>query len=340
MRYFLGVDIGNSKSHALIADETGQTTGYGEAGCGSPEALGLDAMGDVVVAITHQALDQAGLTPDQIAGAGFGIAGYDWPNQTQPIRDKIQARLGWSAPFGLVNDTLLGLLAGSTEGWGMAIVSGTGCNCWGINRQGQIGRVTGESWAFGEAGGGSDVVACALQAVSRAWSQRGPATRLTQTFLKHFGETDLLSMFEGIVYGRHKLKSRDAILVLQLAREGDPVAVEIMAWNGRQLGDLACGVIRQLGIINEAPEIVLVGSLFESGDLLIEPMRQVIESLAPRARLVRLPAKPVVGAVVLGMQQAGLSTPSFRPALIASAQNIIWQPTANLDDFSECLNSG
>ena len=33
MQYFLGVDVGSSKSHSLIADETGQTCGFG---AGSP----------------------------------------------------------------------------------------------------------------------------------------------------------------------------------------------------------------------------------------------------------------------------------------------------------------
>jgi len=338
MRYFLGIDVGNSKSHALIVNETGHTAGYGEAGCGSPEVLGVDAMGEVLQGITAQALEMAGLNVDQVAGAGFGIAGYDWPTQTQPIREKIQAALVLQAPFGLVNDTLLGLLAGSSEGWGVAVVSGTGSNCWGLNRQGQTGRVTGEGWLFGEAGGGGDVVTCALQAVSREWSKRGPATRLTQAFLKHFGETDLDALFEGIVYGRYRLKPKDAIMVVQLAREGDGEAINVLAWNGRMLGDMACGVIRQLHLENEETEIVLIGSLYESGALLIEPMRQVITSLAPKARMVRLPSKPVVGAVVLGMQQVGLPTVNVRSTLIASTQMINWQPTASLEEFNGQLN--
>ena len=73
MRYFLGIDVGNSKSHALIVNETGHTAGYGEAGCGSPEVLGVDAMGEVLQGITAQALEMAGLNVDQVAGAGFGI---------------------------------------------------------------------------------------------------------------------------------------------------------------------------------------------------------------------------------------------------------------------------
>ncbi len=331
MGYFLGVDIGNSKSHALITSETGLAAGYGEAACGSPEALGYEGMGEVLQAILGQALAMAGLSMNQITGAGFGVAGYDWPSQTGPIRLKIDSILAPSTPYGLVNDTLLGLLAGSTNGFGLAVVAGTGCNCWGINPQGQIGRVTGEGSAFAEWGSGGDVAGMALQAVSKAWSKRGPETRITQALIYHFGAPDVLSLLEGIARRRYHLESKDALLVVQLAREGDAQAVEILAWNGLQLADLACGVIKQLALERDNFEIVLIGSLFECGDLIIEPMRKVVASLAPGARLVHLPAKPVIGGVVLGAQQVGPVTTAFRQTLLDSAKKIQWRPTASVD---------
>jgi len=60
--------------------------------------------------------------------------------------------------------------------------------------------------------------------------------------------------------------------------------------------------------------VVLIGSMFDGGPALIEPMRQTIHALALRARLVRLTAPPVIGAVLLGMQQAGLEHRSSIPA--------------------------
>jgi N-acetylglucosamine kinase-like BadF-type ATPase len=35
MRYFLGVDAGGTKTHALITDETGQAVGFGAGGPGN-----------------------------------------------------------------------------------------------------------------------------------------------------------------------------------------------------------------------------------------------------------------------------------------------------------------
>jgi len=40
MKTFLGVDIGSSKSHAIIADERGNVLGFGEGGPGNHEVVG------------------------------------------------------------------------------------------------------------------------------------------------------------------------------------------------------------------------------------------------------------------------------------------------------------
>ena len=79
-----------------------------------------------------------------------------------------------------------------------------------------------------------------------------------------------------------------------------------MRWAGRELGELARAVIRQLKFEELAFEVVLVGSMYEGSPLLIETMRQTVQALAPAARLVRLATPPVVGAVLLGMEQVGM----------------------------------
>jgi hypothetical protein len=58
--------------------------------------------------------------------------------------------------------------------------------------------------------------------------------------------------------------------------------------------------------------------MFDAGAALIELMRQRIHALAPAARLVRLAAPPVIGAVLLGMEAAGLAALERREALLRS----------------------
>lgn len=52
-------------------------------------------------------------------------------------------------------------------------------------------------------------------------------------------------------------------------------------------------------------------------------MRETIHAVAPNARLVRLHVPPVVGAVLLGMERAGMNPSAVREALIRSTDELL-----------------
>lgn len=323
--YFLGIDIGGTKSHALVADQAGQALGLGEGGPGNPESIGYDGLAQVLRAITQEALTAAGVATDEIVGAGFGIGGYDWPSaQREPALQAIHT-LELKAPLEIVNDALIGLLAGAEAGWGVAVVAGTSCNCWGWDQERREGRMTGFSW-LGEAAGGYELVFKAIQAVALEWTWRGPPTRLSQAFVELFEARDVEGLLEGLTLGRYHLLPSVAPVVFQVAAEGDPVAHELVLWAGRELGSMANGVIRQLGIEALCFDVVMAGSFFNGSPLLAEAMRETIEPIAPDARLVRLTAPPVVGGVLLGMEQAGMKVGPARKTLIESANKLLQMP--------------
>lgn len=322
--YFLGIDVGSSKTHALIADEHGTAVGFGAAGAGNHETVGYDGFAAALQQSTQQALRQAGLSIDQIAGAGFGISGYDWPFEHEAMLGAI-GTLGLSAPIELVNDTVIGLIAGATAGWGVAIVSGTGCNCWGRDQQYHIARLSGYGWMMGEGAGATELIEEAIRCVARHWSQRGPATQLSAAFTQAVGARNLDDLIEGLCRGTYQLKASAAKVVFEVAARGDRVANDLLDWAGRELASLAIGVIRQLHFDAIEFEIVLVGSLFDGGPRLIEPLQAAVREVAPYARFERLAAPPVVGAVLLGMEQVGEITPTTRATLIASTQHFLEQ---------------
>ncbi len=322
MRYFLGVDVGGSKTHALVADESGKASGFGVAGTGNYQGVGYSGFRDVLHKSVNGALSQAGIKIEQISGAGFGIGGYDWPSQLQAHREVI-ASLGMNCPVEIVNDAVIGLVAGTSEGWGIALVGGTGCNCRGRSRTGREGRVTGEGGRFGEWGGGGDVVDRALQAVSHEWSRRGPHTELSDMFLQLTGAKNLDQLIEGIDLDHYLPNAAWAEDVFGVARAGDTTAKEIIAWAGHELGELACAVIRQLDLQDEAVEIVQIGGLFEGGNLYTDAVRETVARVAPRAKFVRLSVPPVVGGVLLGSHLAGLRPEAIRSRLIESTERAV-----------------
>jgi N-acetylglucosamine kinase-like BadF-type ATPase len=320
-QHYLGIDVGATKTHALIADEGGRVVGFGASGPGNPEGVGYDGLALVLQESTRGALASAGIGAGDVAGAGLGIGGYDWPSQRPDMFGAI-GTLGLSCPTQIVNDAMLGVLAGAREGWGVAVVAGTGCNCWGRTPEGREGRMVGFSW-LGEYAGAGDMVAEALKAIARAWTLRALPTALTDAFVEHAGAADVEEFLERITTTEYRPGADAAPLVFRVAADGDEVALDLIRWAGRELADMAIGVINQLGIHESEFEIVLAGSLFKGSPLLQEVMAATVRPVAPGATLVRLHAPPVVGAVVLGMQQGGLPTAPVRQVLIDSVEEAL-----------------
>jgi N-acetylglucosamine kinase-like BadF-type ATPase len=305
VHYFAGADVGGTKTHLIIADESGEVVGFGKAGPGNHEGVGYSGLSRVLQTTLEQACAQAGILPDQITGAGFGLGGLDFMTEETAHLEAISV-LGLRAPVKAVNDSVIGLLAGSPNGWGVAVVAGTGCNCWGWDQaRTRTGRVSGHGF-LGEAAGASDLVWKAIQAVSHQWIQRGPKTSLTEIFIEQTGAADVEDLLEGITSDRYPLDPALAPHIFEAAELGDPVAGEVIRWAALELAELVKAVIRQLGFQKLKFHVVLVGSLYSGGKLLIEPMREAIQAFAPGANLVRLRVPPVIGAVLLGMETAGV----------------------------------
>jgi N-acetylglucosamine kinase-like BadF-type ATPase len=321
-RLFLGVDIGATKTHALIADETGRAIGFGQTGPGNYQVVNYTGMAAALREATTQALAMAGVGHGQLAGAGLGIGGYDWPSQRPRMLRTIH-EAGIQAPLEIINDAVLGLLAGAAKGWGVALVAGTSNNCRGRDQHGREGRVTGEGVRFGEYGGAAELVMKAVHAITAAWSRRGPATRLADAFISAVGARSLDDLLEGLALEYYRLDADAAPLVFQVAESGDAVAQGVIAWAARELGDLAIGVIRQLDFERLNFDVVLLGSMYNGGPLLLDPLRAAIQAVAPGARLVRLAAPPVIGGVLLGLEQGGLDPNQARPTLIRSCAELL-----------------
>src|SRR5512134_96609 len=313
MRYYLGADLGATKTHTLIVDEIGRAVGFAESGPGNHETVGYEGMFQAMCSGMEQALDAAGLTRAGITGAGFGVAGYDWASEVEATVSVID-RLGLRAPYKFVNDSVPGLIAGSEEGWGVVVVSGTGSNCRGWDREHKReGRVTGHGVMMGEGAGGSELMHRCMQIVGYSWTKRLPMTALADAIIAHVGARDLEDLMRGYTTYEYHIGAEAARIVFRVAEEGDQAARDLLCWAGTELGEMANAVIRQLEFENLAFDVVMTGSMFEGGKMLIEPMRTTIHKLAPKARLVRLRVPPVVGAVLLGMEaDAFRVTPEIR----------------------------
>ena len=322
MRFFLGIDVGSSKTHALIVDERGQCVGFGKSGGGNHQGVGYAGLEHVLCESFEGALKMSRVDKADIAGAGFGVAGYDFPSDREAHLQTI-SKLGLACPVEVVNDGMNGLLAGATRGLGVNVTAGSSNNCRGRNRSGKVGRIVGNGTAFGEEGGAIEIVQRGLQMVSHAWIKRIPPTTLTQVYINAVGAKNEMDLMEGVSNGRYRLFPYLALQVMEAARHGDAAAREVVQWAGKELGWLAVAVARQIEMENDEVEIIQSGSLFEAGEIILGPMQEIVMKHCPRAKLIRLDGPPVAGAVILGMEHVGFDGYAVRDVMIRMAKQVV-----------------
>ena len=322
MKYFLGIDVGSSKTHALIVDETGHCVGFGRAGSGNHQGVGYHGLEHVLIESFEGAKEMAGVDVASISGAGFGVAGYDFPSDREGHLEAIAA-LGLSCPVEVVNDGMNGLLAGATRGIGVNVTAGSSNNCRGRGRNGREGRIVGTGIRFGEFGGAVEIVERGLQMVNYAWIKRIPPTALTNIYLEALDAKNEMDLMEGLSNSQYHLFPYLAIKVVDAAREGGAAAREVVRWAGEELGWLAVSVARQIEMENDEVEVIQSGSVFEAGELIMKPMRDLILQHCPHAKLIRLDGPPVVGAVILGMEQASFDGYAVRDNIVRTAKELV-----------------
>lgn len=318
-KYLLGLDTGSSKTHALISDLLGNVKGFADAGCGNYEMVGVKNFTRILNHVTDKAIAAAEINKDEIAAMGFGFAGFDWPSEADMMNKAINS-LGIQSPYQFVNDVTIGLIAGSSEGWGVAADAGTGNNVRGRDKFGKIGRITGNGMRFGEFGGASELVWSSMVFTTYAWSKRESKTQLTNLlidFAKVKGEDELI---EGLAMGKIHLSSELAIEILQLAREGDLGAKQVVEFNAVELAKNVNAVVRQLDFQDIAFEVIMIGSVFKAGEIYTKPFQDTILKFAPEASFIRLSVPPVVGSVLLAGETIGVRSDKFRKNLIRSSQ--------------------
>lgn len=303
--YFLGVDGGQSATVAAIGDENGRFLGGGAGGpCNHVKAPGgrqkfVCAIRDSVSA----ACRAAGLDPEAVEfeAACLGFSGG--PEDKRAILEQmLRARRL------LVTTDALIALSGATAGApGIITIAGTGSIAYGRNAAGKTARAGGWGFVFGDEGGAFDIVRQALRAALRFEEGWGPPTALHDALLsvtRARSANELMHRFYTRGYPRARIAGY-ATLVDRVAREGDPIALEILHGAAQHLARLAAAVRRQLFSAGEPALVCYIGGVFES-TIVLERFRALVElEEGNRCSPPRYP--PEAGALLEAYRAAGLA---------------------------------
>ena len=306
MAYYLGIDGGGSKTYALLSDEHGHILGKGRSGNGNHQTGAQEAAASIREA-AFAALAEGGLQLDEIRHTYLGLAGADRKTDYDILHPLVRG-IGFTE-YTISGDPVIGLRAGTTRPYGVALICGTGTNAAGRNPQGQHYQCGGFDYMYGDFGGGGALNIEVFRTVIRAWDGRESATLLTEPLLKLLGYARVDDMYDDFLDHGKSVPLDAARLLFPAAAEGDAAALAILHRQGVELGKSAAAVIHRLGMENEVFDVVLAGSLLTRGDhgWIRGPIEQAVQKAAPAAAVVTLSTEPVVGAVWSALESNGIT---------------------------------
>ena len=316
MRYVLGVDGGNTKTDYFLFNENGEFVDHLRAGTCSHEALddGFDGAYHVMKKCITELLSRNNLKVSDVAAAAFGLAGVDVPFQKVALEDIVK-KIGFTK-FAVVNDSAIGIKAGTSKGYGICCVNGTGTSNSGIDQYGgylQVGGIGDVSCDFA---GGGFVAEEVIRAVYSAAYRMGEATSLSQIVYDKLGIEGKEDLMDGIasVFKRRKFNYTDlTIACFEEANKGDKVALDILYRMGDNCARSGAGLITNLNFGDEV-DACLVGSVWVKGacpHALNTYKQKIQEYTGKKVNVNVLTVPPATGAIVWALELLTGSYPSL-----------------------------
>jgi len=310
--HVLGIDAGGTKTVCLLADERGTIVSEGRGGGANLQSSGELAVEKVLHEVMETAIGDRAVTPSAIC---LGIAGVDRESDERTVR-AIMRRIGYKSRVLVVNDALIALVAGAGDSPGIVVIAGTGSIVYGRNANFDAARAGGWGHIIGDEGSGYWIGREALAAIMRAVDGRGPATKLAQDVLAHFGIADT-SELPRIVYDRELPRVSVAALgpiVQGASQRGDAVAARILERAADELVLAAGSVAAKLEMRGDVFPFVLAGGVFRVVPWLAEELSRRLVEVAPRCEVRPLEQEPAAGAVWLALSEArgGARVPTYK----------------------------
>jgi N-acetylglucosamine kinase-like BadF-type ATPase len=307
----IAVDGGNSKTDLALVRADGRVLSLVRGPLSSPHHLGLDGSLGVLSDLLDQAALDAGLRADQGPVADVAqllMAGVDFPSEEDELREAVEARR-WAKRTAVGNDTFAVLRAGTEEGWGVAVVCGSGINCVGVAPDGRQARFPALGAITGDWGGGYDVGLAALTAAARSEDGRGEPTTLERAVPAHFGlerPSELAEAIHRRQIPKHRVNELAPTVFAEAAR--DDVAAGIVDRLGDEVVALARVALQRLELTDRPVDVLLGGGVLQAADgRLIGAIETGLREVGPEIAVRTTTVPPVVGAALLGLDQLGAS---------------------------------
>lgn len=300
-KIYIGVDSGGTKTIASAVTASGQFLGIGYGGPTNAYFVSED---DAISAMRVAVAAALGVpSSDPIPLPQVQVVYLSAPGFTPDAAERALRDLCPNAVIKVEGDAPAAFRAAIPRGDGIVVLSGTGSFGAALWKGTWL---TNGGWGplLGDEGSGYWIGLQALRAVALAADGRGPKTALQEVFRRalHYSFDIELRRF---AYKRDLNRQRISaltILVMQAARDGDPIAHSILVEAGKELAKLGANLAERLEVGKSPVPVSLVGGVARTNSPVVISFQESIETTIPNAHYGAPRFEPWVGALILALE--------------------------------------
>lgn len=320
MKFVIGIDQGSTHTRAAACDLEGRLLGVGRAEGACHCHSGVEKAMGAIRAAANEAMQRAGVSPEEILFVHSGMTGADWSDQ-YPLCEGYIRSIGWTDRVSVSNDCIIALRGGTERPYGAIFVAGSGANC-------AVRSPRGEQFVYSyfldeSRQGASALGQMVFTAVINTESGITPPTTLTRRLLDHYGLSSVAALCRAGAEGRlGKLRVLAPVVFEEAYYRHDAVASHILHDFGYRCAQAVTAGLRRYDMLDMEAEVVVSGSVFKGlGSLLLESFSAGVHLAAPQAKIVKARYEPLVGAALLALEGYGVEvTHAVRANIEASAR--------------------
>jgi len=300
MQYVIGVDGGSTKCLLKAKDFKGNTIGEFRGSTTNHHTIGEYQARKRISKHVDNLLAKFNGKKEDCKCIVVGAAGIDSPNEKIIVEGLYEALL-IPCPVFCMNDAAIALYT-VTKDEGVLAISGTGSIAIGRNRDGRVTRSGGyPTTIFGDEGSSRWITLQALHYVSQWIDESVPKGPLIDRVDRFFNGLDANKLVQyATVLRRRPIDPSIAVLVYDAAREGDPVAADILKRGAAELFQVARTCVEKLGLDKRpAFKSGVWGSVFTNNEIYFNEYKGLFREAYPNSEIILPTCDAADGAIML-----------------------------------------
>ena len=299
----LGVDGGGTKTVAVLArrgKKDFSILGRGVSQASNPRVVGFSNASRAIHDAVKLAFKDAGIPFTKVGFLAAGISGAGRDEEKNALQIALASLAGKVI---ISTDASLVLEEGLMEGWGIAVISGTGSIVLGKNQQGESFRAGGWGSVLGDEGSGYALGMGALKLLTHFADGREKQSPLQDKILAHLGivhATEIVALLHEDKLDKSMIANL-AIEVLHAHGLGDMYASSLINDQAGQLASCVGAVHKQMNLKDEMVPLTLAGSLICQSDVFRQAFLEHLQILDIKVGLLTLVHEPALGALRMAL---------------------------------------